>query len=37
MTVAERARTAWGCESCRRYRRTALVLGVLATVVWLLR
>lgn len=36
MTFAERLGEAWACETCRRYRRIALLLLGLLLATWLL-
>jgi hypothetical protein len=35
MPIAQRVRAAWDCCECRFYRRAALLLIVLAILVWL--
>ena len=35
-SLVERVRAAWRCVECRRYRRTALTLGVLFLLSWAL-
>jgi len=37
MTIADRLRVAWACAECRLYRRTALVLVLLAILAWVVR
>jgi hypothetical protein len=35
MALVDRVRDAWDCEECRRYRRAALAVLLLAVASWL--